>query len=200
MRRRISSTICVVASGLLACSAPSCAVGGDGKFLRAVAAGPFVLLLALAAAAVFTITVSAVQRHNGLIALLAAASRRMDGRTVLYTVWGVLGEVLLVSLAALLSKRIGLLAVIVVLTAIGILGFGAVVAAVSAGRRLRLALPDAETATTTGALATGLALFFVAVAFPVAGWIVVGLSALTGAGALFAAVAQGGTGESFEWP
>ncbi len=181
----------VIAAGVT----PAYAAGGGGgvaQSLWSVAAGPIVLLLCLASLAVVYLAAASVRKQEGLVNLTHTAANRLAKGSALYTLWGILAELLLVSAGAILANvtHIALLVMFAGLIAVALAGLGACVSAYATGRRLHAELSGGEI-DGGRALGQGLTLFFCAVALPVAGWIVIALMAANGVGAVLAAAIQG---------
>ncbi|MGO8671651.1 MAG: hypothetical protein ACLQVD_09850 [Capsulimonadaceae bacterium] len=160
--------------------------GGLGKIAPAVAAGPFILLLALAAAAVFILCAMALGRRAALARATAAAVDDLGRARFLHLGSGLLFEVLIISggVVCVRLPHLGVLGVLVWAAGLVLSGLGASVAAHAAGRRFREDLGDDTSGGNARDLAAGLALLFFAAAIPVVGWISVALSAAAGVGAL----------------
>jgi hypothetical protein len=191
--RRSATYLMLTAVPLLVGASPAHAKGGNPlQAAGAILSGPLVLLVCLAALAVLYLIAASVRRQEWLVGLAQSASVEVGRGKVVYTLWGILAEILLISAGLLLTKvpQAGLLVVLVWFFALALAGLGAGVAAFVAGRRLHAELAGGEI-TPLSALGIGLRVLFTASALPFIGWIVVLLLMAHGIGAVLTASAQG---------
>jgi hypothetical protein len=175
-------------------STPTYAAGdaGAGKLVGGMVMGPAALILGLGAIAVVYLAAVGVHRQDSLVMLArGAADRLMNGRAT-YVLWGLLAEILLVSAGAIVArfKILALLTIFLFFLAVALAGLGALVAAFATGRRFQTEL-SSDPHQPVGSLGVGLLIFLIAVAVPVAGWIVIILATAAGIGATLSTLAQG---------
>lgn len=153
-----------------------------------VVAGPMVLLLWLASMAVVYLIAASFRKQDGILTLAESAVVEAGSGKVVNTLWGLIAEILIVSAGLMMAKvpQAALLTVLLFVAAMALAGFGAMVSARVAGRRLHAELAGGEV-SDLGALSIGLRLLFLATALPVVGWIVVILVTANGVGSILTA-------------
>lgn len=151
--------------------------------------GPAVLLLVLAALALFVLLLVGLRRTDGLAALGARAGERLERGGLLPTLWGLAAGVLVFAATAVLfgTKVLAILGVLTLLSGIVLLGFGLAVAALRVGRALAEAL-DQTPGEDVHALRLGLSVLFLASVVPFLGWLAAALAVVSGVGAVLEAL------------
>lgn len=151
--------------------------------------GPVVLLLILAALALFVLLLVGLRRADGLAALGARAGERLERGGLLPTLWGLSAGVLIFAASGVLfgTKVLALVGVLTLLSGIMLLGLGLVISALRVGRTLAEAL-DQTPGEDVPALRLGLSVLFLASLVPFLGWLGAGLAVASGVGAVLEAL------------
>ncbi len=147
--------------------------------------GPVTLLLLLAVLAAYVLLLVVGGRLTGLVSLGAGAETRLRRGRLLPVLWGLAATLLVMTLAAVLFKikALTLLGVGLLVVGVVLAGLAVCVAALRVGRRLtvELALPGASPIVS---LSLGMSALLLASFVPVVGWVLVGLLAAGGLGAV----------------
>ena len=147
--------------------------------------GPVTLILLLAVLAAYVLLLVIGGRLTGLISLGTGAETRLRRGRLLPVLWGLAATLLVMTLAAVLFKikALALLGVGVLVVGVVLAGVAVCVAALRVGGRLalELALPGAS---PVASLLLGVAALLLASFVPVVGWVLVGLLAAGGLGAV----------------
>ncbi|BDI34500.1 hypothetical protein CCAX7_65510 [Capsulimonas corticalis] len=194
--RPASATRSLPAAVLLSLTLASAAHADNGAgqpwaLARALGAGPFVLLLAVAAFAVLCLFAIALGRG----ALLADISERAlensrHGRP-LHFVWGILCALFVATATAILIniKPLALLGLFLFSAGAMLIGWGAILSAATLGRRV-LSLLGNDAEDPIAAARVGLPLLFFASVIPFVGWLQALIATAMGVGALLETMAR----------
>ena len=184
-------TVAFILLGCCICSAPALAKDDDGgaTLLRMAITGPAIVLISLSAAVVFLLALIGMRKYRPIVHTIREAACALPAKRVIHTIWGILLELLIVSICVLLfkmGKPLALIGVALLFLGIVFAGAGVCVAGLTIGRRVQAVFAQEE--SDIRAFQYGLWLLVIGAIFPFAGWIVVLLVTAGGIGSLMATI------------